>query len=147
VFNHIAKTGTPLLLTIALPFAQTDDAQGGLPLPPDDLGPAPTERRVTQRYVLAGSVIAADGTLRPGTTEAEITAICAGPWCGDLPRQGRARLFLLRGEGAGYVTEIGPCGGGIFPVPTSDQLSALKRCVAAGRCARTDLALLEMGWR
>lgn len=107
--------------------------------------PAPSKRPVkTSTYSFVGTEFRPDGTERQAVVTVEVTHECFYRECGALPRRGHANLLILWKEGETLKTLSGPCGGGILEVPTSKQRTALKRCVASGRCSDADIKALTI---
>jgi hypothetical protein len=79
-----------------------------------------------------GFALGPEGFTTPVEASVALQPTCAGPYCGTFS-PGEALLFAQVTE-AGYLVEIGPCGGGAFdgvPPATLDQLAA---CLRGGAC-------------
>jgi hypothetical protein len=101
-------------------------------MPQEGLSPNPQPAPVGARF--EGFALGLDGFTRPVQAPVTLQPTCAGPWCGTFG-PGTALLFARVTPGAGYVVEIGPCGGGAYdqvPPAVLDRLAACRGARPAG---------------
>lgn len=108
-----------------LSFDPRQMPQGGYAGVPDPQ-PGPVGARFT------GFALGLEGFTRPLETSVTLQPTCAGPWCGTFG-PGTALLFAEVTD-AGYVVEIGPCGGGAFDEVSEATLGDLAACLRGQAC-------------
>lgn len=112
---------------------------GPLPAPPEP-GNGTERAAVSAEMIFEGRIFGQDGVGEADRYPVTVTAICLGPWCGDFPETDApmATLFQTGPEGLSLLS--GPCGGATHPNPTEEQIAALERCIANGRCSLAEAA-------
>lgn len=82
---------------------------------------------------MRGLSLTTDGFSQPFDRTISLRLTCAGPWCGRPPRPGNLIAFLQK-TAAGYVLEIGPCGGWAYPTDDPADLDRVTECHRGGAC-------------
>ena len=100
-------------------------------MPPGDGSAAPTPEPVGARFT--GFALGLAGFTRPVEAPMTLQPTCAGPWCGSIG-PGTVLLFAEVTD-AGYIVEIGPCGGGAFDQVPEATLERLASCIRGEACA------------
>jgi hypothetical protein len=99
-------------------------------MPQGDLGAMPRPAPVSARF--DGFGLGLEGFTRPVEAPVTLQPTCAGPWCGTFG-PGTALLFA-QVTAAGYVVEIGPCGGGAYDQVPEAVLARLAACMRGEAC-------------
>jgi hypothetical protein len=97
---------------------------------PQGESPDPQPAPVPARF--SGFGLGLEGFTRPVEAPVTLQPTCAGPWCGTFG-PGTALLFA-EVTSAGYVVEIGPCGGGAFDQVSEATLARLAACMRGEVC-------------
>jgi hypothetical protein len=108
-----------------LSFDPGDMPQGGTAEDPE-----PSPEPVAARF--SGFALGLEGFTRAVEAPVTLRPTCAGPWCGSIA-PGTWLLFAQVAE-AGYVVEIGPCGGAAFDQVPEATLGALAACLRGEAC-------------
>lgn len=87
--------------------------------------------------VFSGAGLTRDGFKPTTLRDVTIQSSCAGPWCGRM-RADTPHLMFAKLTDDGIVIEVGPCGGAVFPAPTSDMLDQMVQCIRGGPCVPAD---------
>lgn len=83
----------------------------------------------------SGQRLTAQGFVTPLEMNVSLELRCLGPWCGSL-KPGTKVVAFLRQHTQGWVVEIGPCGGMVWPEPDADILRRLTDCQNGADCGR-----------
>lgn len=82
---------------------------------------------------LQGTSLNAKGFKLPFEQDLTLRVRCLGPWCGSA-KDGADVLAFVRKDTAGYVINVGPCGGSVFPAPKAAMLKRVRDCLTKGNC-------------
>ena len=99
-------------------------------MPQGGSSPNPRPAPVSARF--QGFALGLEGFTRPVEARVTLQPTCAGPWCGTFG-PGTALLFGQVTD-AGYLVEIGPCGGGAFDQVSEATLGRLAACIRGQAC-------------
>jgi len=89
-------------------------------------------------YKIVGTIL---GTDTVQTVTASFANHCVFDSCGVSPRQYLPKMLILYEKDSGLHGDTGPCGGSVFPLPTSEQRAALEHCLSEGKCDPDDETL------
>ena len=98
---------------------------------PRKRGDRPTPTYVPARF--SGQGLTSDGFTTAMRMNVALEVRCAGPWCGDLV-PGQEVIAFLRQRPDGWVAELGPCGGMVWPKPDANITSRLRACMNGADC-------------
>ncbi len=90
--------------------------------------PGPIAARFSGRFLGQGGFVQA--TELPIVIEPS----CSGPWCGGLPANVEALLFVYQRSGS-LILEVPACGDWHFHVPSAQDVARVEACHAGGPCA------------
>lgn len=80
-----------------------------------------------------GTSLTMDGFVAPFSSDIAIWTSCVSEWCGAVPQEGDALMFLRRDRNI-YVLEPTACPFAIFEEPTGEDLQRITRCFAEDGC-------------
>ncbi len=96
-------------------------------LPQGVANTARTPDPITARFT--GKGLSTTGFDTPFVRDVTVQPTCAGSWCGSAPAHTPSLIFA-KVTGDAIIIEASPCGGFIFPEPSTAVLDAMTKCMS-----------------
>jgi hypothetical protein len=120
-------TGGEARYTVAL--GRLDFDAGGLPQ--TGVGAAAQPVYLPARFT--GNGLSQQGFDTPMSLNVALEVRCIGPWCGSAT-PGQELVAFLRQHPEGWVVELAPCGGMVWPEPDAAVRARLLACMNGADC-------------
>ena len=89
----------------------------------------------TESYdaMFEGSYLGVDGFAIAPSLDVTLTFVCLGPWCGSIESGGDDILVFAQQTTNGYLIEVDPCFGTIFP-SDDENIERVQSCMRGEAC-------------
>lgn len=102
--------------------------------PSTETGDINAPRGVSFPARFVGQALGAEGFGGAVALDMTVALTCAGPWCGQMAPQGTPTVAFAEQTDAGYVLNVGPCGGRAFPEPEPEDIARIEACMRGEGC-------------